>query len=283
MKYSIITPTRDEGNYIEQTILSVINQEVKPCEWFIMDDDSKDDTPAIVRKYQKNHPFIHYVHLIGFRPDLQNTGGRVAAILNHADSLRTIPTPLLARIDADTTFSSDFYRLMIGEFEKDPQLGIASGLLYEHGIPEKRSDWISGRGANILVRYTCFQRIGKFFESRTRGEDTLAFVAVRALGYKSCTFRIPFHHHKPEGIRKSNLKNHYITGFYKGSIPYRMSFFLGTVMRDLLKKPYFAGSLLQVYAYFKSRYFLRYKPFPDFVSVQLRKEQKLKIRQGLGL
>jgi glycosyltransferase involved in cell wall biosynthesis len=283
MNYSIITPTKNEGQYIEKTIRSVISQEVLPNEWIIMDDDSSDATSQIVRRYQKDYPFIRYVLLTQFRQDLLNTGGRVAAILNHADDLRSSSTDLLARIDADTNFAPDFFRRMIREFEKDPMLGIASGHLVENGVPEKRSDWVNGRGANLMIRHDCFVRIGKFFISKTRGEDTLAFVAVRALGYKSRTFHYYFNHLKPEGIRASKLKNHYVTGFYKGSIPYRLSFFFGTFTRDLLKKPYLLGAMMQLYAYCISRYVLRYKPFPSFVSMQLREEQKLKLKKELGL
>jgi biofilm PGA synthesis N-glycosyltransferase PgaC len=282
MTYSIVTPTRDEGKYIEETIKSVIGQQVRPLEWFIMDDQSKDDTPAIVGKYLIDYPFIKYVRLNGFRKELVNTGGRVAAIINHADTLRAKETDILAKIDADTSFSPDFFSNILGEFIRDPQLGIASGHLVENGIPEPISDRTSGRGASLIIRYKCFVQIGKFFVSKTRGEDVLAFVAVRALGWKTQTFDYYFNHLKPEGIRKSRLKNHYITGFYKGSIPYWLPFFLANLVRDLFKKPFGIGSMLQLYAYCLSRYILRYKPFPDFVSRQLWKEQKTKIFKSLN-
>jgi cellulose synthase/poly-beta-1,6-N-acetylglucosamine synthase-like glycosyltransferase len=242
-----------------------------------MDDDSKDNTPEIVGKYLTDHPFIKYIRLNGFRKDLVNTGGRVAAIINHADTLRKIQTDILAKIDADTSFASDFFSNILNEFRKDPELGIASGHLVENGVPEPISDRTSGRGASLIIRYTCFIKIGKFFVSKTRGEDVLAFVAVRALGWKTQTFDYYFNHLKPEGIRKSKLKNHYITGFYKGSIPYWLPFFSANLVRDLFKKPFFIGSAVQLYAYCLSRYILRYRPFPEFVAKQLWKEQKLKL------
>ena len=283
MNYSIVTPTKDEGKYIRETILSVTSQEILPVEWFIMDDDSTDNTGQIVEEYLAAFPFIRYVKLSGFRPELINTGGRVAAIINYADTLRSGPVDILAKIDADTSFASDFFRNVIGEFEKDPLLGIASGHLVENGVPEKITDWSSGRGASLMIRYSCFVKIGKFFESKTRGEDVLAFVAVRAFGWKTQTFNYYFNHLKPEGIRKSRLKNQYITGFYKGSIPYWFPFFLGNITRDVFRKPFLIGALVQLYSYCLSRYILRYKPFPGFVSRQLRTEQKRKLLKKIRL
>jgi glycosyltransferase involved in cell wall biosynthesis len=276
MKYSIITPTRDEGKYIEQTILSVVNQEVKPEEWFIMDDSSKDATKQLVEKYSVQYPFIKYMYLTNFRPELLNTGGRVAAIRNkEAD--------LIGKIDADTSFEPSFFTHILQEFEADPTLGVASGHLVENGIPEQITDYRSGRGASLILRYTCFIQIGKFYESKTRGEDVLAFVAARALNWKTRTFDFFFNHLKPEGIRKSSLANHLLTGRYKGSIPYWLPYFIGNVIRDISKKPYLVGSIAQLYGYFLSYVIQRYRPFPDFVGKQYRKEQKIKLKSLIGL
>jgi biofilm PGA synthesis N-glycosyltransferase PgaC len=279
MNYCIVTPTKDESKYIEELIKSVINQEIQPAEWYIMDDNSTDHTPEIVKKYTNDYPFIKYIKLSNFRKELTNTGGRVAAIINYADTLRTEKVDIIAKIDADTSFEKNFFSQIISEFEKDPKLGIASGHLMENGIPEKIKNRTSGRGASLILRYSCFIEIGKFFESKTRGEDVLAFVAARAKGWKTWTFDYYFNHLKPEGIRKSKLKNHYVTGLYKGSIPYWMPFFLGNVIRDTLKKPYLIGALCQLYAYCLTRYIQRYRPFPNFVSKQFQAEQKMKFKK----
>ncbi len=283
MNYSVITPTKNEAKYIEETIKSMITQQIPPTEWLIMDDGSTDRTPEIIEKYLSKYPFIKYIKLSNYRPDLVNTGGRVAAIINYADTLRKIPADIIAKIDADISFERDFFSKILNEFEKDPLLGIASGHLVENGIPEDVPVRTSGRGATLVIRYACFLKIGKFYESKTRGEDVLAYVATRAIGYKTWTFDFYFNHLKPEGIRKSKLTNQYVTGCYKGSIPYWFPFYLGNVTRDLFRKPYIIGGLVQLYAYVVYRFVLRYKPFPEFVSKQFRKEQKEKFWNFFGI
>ena len=56
-KYVLITAAYNEAEYIEKTILSVVNQIIKPAEWIIVDDGSTDDTADIVRIYENKYPF----------------------------------------------------------------------------------------------------------------------------------------------------------------------------------------------------------------------------------
>ena len=51
LKFSILTPSYNQAPFIEQTILSVINQPGIEKEHIIMDGDSNDETVAILKKY----------------------------------------------------------------------------------------------------------------------------------------------------------------------------------------------------------------------------------------
>jgi biofilm PGA synthesis N-glycosyltransferase PgaC len=283
MKYSIITPTRNEAKFIEETIQSVISQTILPTEWIIMDDESTDNTYEIINKYLADHPFIKYRKLTSFRKEYKNRGGRVAAIINYADTLREEKVDILAKIDGDINFEKDFFSNMLAEFEKDPLLAVASGHMVENGIPEGIEDRNSGRGASLIIRYDVYLQIGKFVESKTRGEDDMAYIAARSFGWRTQTFDYYFNHMKPIGSRHSHIRNFYETGYYKGSIPYWFPFFLGTLVRDVFKRPYVLGALIIFVAYCISGFLARYRPFPSFSARQLKIEQKKKFKKMIGI
>jgi glycosyltransferase involved in cell wall biosynthesis len=58
-KISIVTPSYNQGEYIEQTILSVIYQGYDNLEYFVLDGGSTDNTVEVIKKYEDK---INYWH-----------------------------------------------------------------------------------------------------------------------------------------------------------------------------------------------------------------------------
>src|SRR5207249_1421937 len=57
-RYVLISPCRDESQYMRQTLDSVIAQSIRPAKWIIVNDGSSDKTPQILVEYQEKHDWI---------------------------------------------------------------------------------------------------------------------------------------------------------------------------------------------------------------------------------
>ncbi len=284
MVYTIITACKNESRFIEHTLASVCSQSILPIKWIIVNDNSDDNTLDIIEKYKHKHNWIELYTLENFHPELKATGGRVAALLNFALSKIKFDKEIgyIAKIDADVSFDENFFHNLLNAFTLNKKLGIASGHLYQNDIPEKFEE-DSNRGAVMLIKSEILYYNNGFFISKVNGEDTLLSASARFQGYQTKTFPFRFNHLKPEGIKKSNFYNHWITGYYKGAVPYNIVYFLLTQFKHIMKKPFLIGSLLQIYAYIWSRFIVNYRPFPKHVAYQLHKEQSLMIKKFLFL
>lgn len=63
LEYVLITPARNEAEFIEETIRSVIAQTVLPKRWVIVSDGSKDGTDEIVQRYRGGREWLELVRL----------------------------------------------------------------------------------------------------------------------------------------------------------------------------------------------------------------------------
>src|SRR3982750_4325930 len=97
-RIALMTPLRDEENYIEAMIISIVEQTVRPTKRLIVDDGSTDKTPMIVKSYCRRFEFIELIELPA-RSE-RNPGGE--GVIAHAlQKLDLSQYDYLARFDAD--------------------------------------------------------------------------------------------------------------------------------------------------------------------------------------
>ena len=63
VRYAVVMPVRDEEQFLEGMIESVLAQSILPRKWIIVDDGSTDRTPEILDKYARSYSFLEVVHL----------------------------------------------------------------------------------------------------------------------------------------------------------------------------------------------------------------------------
>ena len=128
-KYILITAAHNEQDFIEKTILSVINQLHKPAEWIIVSDGSTDNTESIVSKYASENSFIKL--LTNNRKEGRDFASKVYAINIGLKNIQTSEYDYIGILDADVSFDKDYYSSLIEEFKKNPKLAIAGGNYFD--------------------------------------------------------------------------------------------------------------------------------------------------------
>ncbi|HTP12622.1 MAG TPA: glycosyltransferase family A protein, partial [Bacteroidota bacterium] len=259
-----------------RTIDSVLSQTLRPVRWVVVDDGSTDASADIVRELGREHSWITLLTPTEVRP--AEIGARIAFLINRAVESIDEKHEYLLKLDADVEFAPDFCSGILNEFERDPRLGIASGHLREHGIPERIQFQDHTRGATKFFRRTCWDDMGGLF--LTTGWDTVCDIAARSKGWKTSTLEYYFDHLKTEGTRKGgHVLQHYWDGVYCGRVPYHPLYFTLRVVSHVLQKPVVLGSIAELWGYFRTRFVRRERPFSSELTAFYRKVQMQRIAQ----
>jgi biofilm PGA synthesis N-glycosyltransferase PgaC len=243
-KYVIITPARDEEEFLEMTILSVARQTILPLQWIIVNDGSHDRTGEIIDKYAAIYPWITARHRPnrGYR---EAGGGVIATFYDGYSQLRSREWQFLVKLDADLSFSEDYFEQCFAEFAKDPRLGIGGGGIYheENGQMRLESNpQFHVRGATKIYKRACWDALGGLL--RAPGWDTVDELKANMLGWSTRTFvDLRLLHYRftgaADGAWKDCIKNgraNYITGYHP-------LFMFLKCARRLTKRPFILGSI----------------------------------------
>lgn len=247
-KYILITAAYNEQDFIEKTILSVINQLHKPIEWIIVSDGSTDTTESIVSKYASENSFIKL--LPNKRKEGRNFASKVYALNIGLKNILTSEYDYIGILDADVSFDKDYYSILIEEFKKNPKLGIVGGNYFDiingKKVPVYPSPY-SIRGATQFFRKECFDKIGGIKPIKYGGEDALACYSARMYGWEIMNIKsLIVLHHRPTGLTGSHIfKTRFRDGIVEYNLCYHPLFQFVKCIKRIFEKPFFIGSILR--------------------------------------
>ena len=251
LNYVLITPARNEAEFIDLTIRSVVAQTLRPLKWVIVSDGSTDQTDEIVMSYSEAHPWIQLLRMPERRQ--RHFAGKANAVNVGRAQLAGLQYDVIGNLDADVSFDSEYFSFLMDQFARKPKLGCAGTAFREKGMSYNYefvgAEHVSGMCQ--MFRRECFEQIGGYAAIESGGIDLIAVLSARAKGWETQTFtEKAFEHHRIQGgALHGGLRERVRTGrkdYLLGNHP------LWELMRSVYqmgRKPYIIGGLLLLGSY----------------------------------
>ena len=251
LRYIVIMPARDEGEYIGAALESLVKQVYAPSVILVVDDGSTDSTAEIVRQYSREYSSVQLL-IRSNRGKRQPGPGVVDAFYDGLKSLNDSSYDFIAKLDADCEYPPDFFFKILLEFEKNSKLGICGGVLCfqrGEGLEKDIRPAHHVRGASKVYRKSCFVDIGGI--ERALGWDMLDEFTARFKGWDAYTLEnVHFVTSRLAGAPIGLWRK----WMHEGRIAYmQQHFFLYLVARSIRRfgnKPYVLTGLLILAGYF---------------------------------
>lgn len=269
-EYVIISPCRNEAEFMKNTLGSVVEQSILPKQWVIVDDGSTDETPAILAEYAKKYDFIRVVT----RKDRGHRSvgpGVIEAFYEGIDSIELENVDFLCKLDLDLIMPPRYFETLIARMESNPRLGNCSGKPYY--IDKETGDFVSegcgdenAIGASKFYRRQCFEEIGGFV--RQVMWDGIDGHRCRQLGWVAVSWDEPdirFTHLRPMGSsQKSIITGRMRHGFGQYFMGTGFTYMFASGIYRMSRPPLLIGGMAMMWGYLKS-WFNRAPRFEDEV------------------
>ncbi len=277
VRYIIISPVRDEAQYVKETIASVANQTILPSQWIIVDDGSTDGTSELLDN-MTTCGWIKVIHRNnrGFRAA---GGGVVQAFYAGYAVLDDQDWDFIVKLDGDLSFAPDYFEQCFKIFDSEPLLGIGGGTICQLENGQLKVDSIGDppfhvRGATKIYRRVCWEKINPLVNAA--GWDTIDEVKANLHGWTTRTFNnLKLIQHKPTGGADGNWRNWFKNGRANYITGYHPLFMLAKCVKRALKKPIFIESIALL-AGFCSGYLKRIQQVPDTEAISYLRRQQLR-------
>ena len=276
-QYVIVTAAHNEEAFLERTIQSVLAQTVRPVRWVIVSDRSTDRTDSIAASYAAKHDFIRFLrrdHSLG-----RGTPSKITALNEALRQLEDCNYDFIANLDADISFHPDYFAFLLMQFQKDPTLGIAGGLVFEprNGAfaPRMSNSLRSVAHAGQMVRRDCHDQIGGWLALQFGGEDWYAEIRARKFGWRVSAFaEQKLLHYRPTGGASPLFRHRFREGRMDHSVGSHPVFEIAKCVRRIPEKPFLLGAFARLSGFLWS-HVLGIRPAIDAELVRFLRQEQL--------
>ena len=285
LTYVLITPARDEAQFIELTIKSVVAQTVRPLKWVIVSDGSRDGTDDIVARYSAEHPWIELLRMP--KRQERNFAGKVHAFNTGWKALADLKYDVIASLDADISFDPDYFSFLLHKLADDPRLGLVGTPFKEGSNPTYDYRFASVEhvsGACQVFRRQCFEEIGGYLPVRGGCIDHIAVISCRMKGWKTRTFtdRICFHHRTMGTAQQGALAARFKNGKKDYAIGNHPLWELFRGIYQMSRTPLLIGGVMVMSGYLWALITRVERPVSQELVAFYRREQMQRLRKVLS-
>ena len=212
MKFLIIIPAYNEEESILSCLKSIENQNFQDFYCIVVNDNSTDNTAQIVSNFIEDKDRFYLLE----RKEnlhLENThspGAKVIRAFNfglNSQDLRDFD--IICKFDADIIFPTHYLEEINKVYEENPQIGMASGLVYIEKDGRWQFENLSSknhvRGPIKSYRKSCFMEMGGLKE--ILGWDNIDVMLCKMYGFETLTLKkLWVKHLRPTAYKYKNQK-----------------------------------------------------------------------------
>lgn len=280
--YVLVTPARNEEQFIEETLESVVHQTYLPLKWVIVNDGSTDDTARRIEPYASKYDWIELVNLPVRRE--RNFAAKVHAFNAGQEKVKDLKYEIIGNLDSDVSLDPDHFEFLLNKFREDPRLGVAGTVFREDSGYNSETDSLEGQlhvsGQCQLFRRECFANVGGYFANKAGGIDWIAVTTARMMGWKTRSFcEKSFFHHRHLGTAE---RSPFAAAFSYGEKDYYLGghplWELFRVIYRMVKPPYVVEGLALGLGYGWAAVRRAKRPVSKELTAFHRREQMRKLR-----
>lgn len=255
----------------------MVNQDLKPVKWLIINDNSSDNTLDILEKVSNQYEWIDYItisdeNFIGESRRIGYLCKKGSDYLIRKCKEEGIKFQFIGKVDADTIFPQYYFADVIKFLDSNTQVGLVAGILKLKlkgpDISEERIEIgeLCGdriRGTGIIFRKEAYYDIGGI--RAVKAEDSVANILLREKGWEIKQLKNLEYWQTRETGRKTSIRQ----GFTSRG---KRKYYLNTNLLSVL------GTAFQ-YLFYRNKPFLKafYFILGYFVAL-INKEEQIDIK-----